>query len=78
MIVRTQDETAIYDIEKMMCVYAVQSQDKKDEFIVYGLSYTGELAYPFGRYKTMERAKSIVEEIYALCTSQSRYDMPII
>ena len=72
MIIRSQDETAIYDLDKAFSVYASEDGD------VLVLGYTGELAYNLGKYKTQERAKEIVEEIYAYCGSQSRYDMPIV
>ena len=72
MIVRSQDSRAIYDLTKMNSVFA------NEEGLVYALSYTGELAYPLGKYDTEERAKEVVEEIYALFDSQSRYDLPIV
>lgn len=72
MIVRSQDSRAIYDLTKMNSVFA------NEEGHVYALNYTGELAYPLGKYDTEERAKEVVEEIYALFDSQSRYDLPII
>lgn len=76
MVVRTQDESAIYDLEKLMSVYAITN--KEGENVVYALSYTGELAYPLGEYKTLDRAKEIVGEIFALCHSSTLYEMPIV
>lgn len=77
MIIKSQDDSAIYDIEKLMCVYAVENEDEGTA-IVYALGYTGELSYPLGEYKNMERAKEVVGEIFALCHSQSLYEMPIV
>ena len=76
MLIRTQDEMAIYDLEKMSSIYV--TKDDEDTYTVYCLGYTGELAYPIGKYKKEERARAIIEEIYALCNSASRYDMPIV
>lgn len=42
------------------------------------LGYTGELAYKLGEYKTQDRAKEVIEEIFAFCDSQSKYDMPVV
>ena len=72
MIIRSQDETAIYDLNKAFSIYASEEGD------VLLLGYTGELAYSLGHYKTRDRAKEIVEEIYAVCGVQSRYDMPLV
>lgn len=72
MIIRSQDSCAIYDTEKMSSVYTTE------EGIVYALSYTGEISFPIGEYATQERAKEVIEEIYALCDVQSRFDMPVV
>ena len=72
MIIRTQDENAIYDFEKMSGVYTNEDGN------VYALGYTGELAFPLGTYATQERAREIIGDIYALVDSQSRFDMPIV
>ena len=72
MVVRNQDCTAIYDLEKMNSVFA----NEKGE--VHALSYTGEIAYPLAKYDTEERAKEVVSEIYALFDCQSRYDIPVM
>ena len=72
MIIRVQDESAIYDFEKSFCVYATENGE------VYLMGYTGERAYLLGTYKNEERAKEVIKEIFALCDCQSRYDMPIV
>ena len=72
MIIRSQDETAIYDLEKAFSIYA------NEEGEIFVLGYTGELAYKLGQYKTQDRAKEVVEEIYAFYGVQNRYDMPLI
>jgi hypothetical protein len=72
MVIRTQDESAIYDLSKMSSVYT------NEDGIIYALGYTGELAYPLGQYATQERAKEVVEEIYSLFEAQSRYDLPVV
>lgn len=76
MIIRTQDETAIYDFDKLVSVYAHEEEDGTCK--IYVLSYSGEIAYPLGEYKRVERGKEIVAEIFALCDAQHRYDMPIV
>lgn len=72
MIIRSQDECAIYDTEKMSSIYT--DTDGK----VYILGYTGEITYPIGDYANQERAKEVIEEIYALIDSQTRFDMPVV
>ena len=72
MVLRSQDDKAIYDLTKMNCVFA------NEKGIVYALNYTGELAYPLGKYETEERAQEVVDEIYALFDTQSRYNLPIM
>lgn len=72
MIIRTQDESAIYDTEKAFSIFTNEDNE------VMALGYTGELAYKLGEYKTHDRAKEVVEEIYAFYDSQSKYDMPVV
>lgn len=72
MIIRTQDGDAIYDCSKAFSIVA----DKDGQVLCLG--YTGELAYVLGRYNNQERAKEIVEEIFALIGSQEKYDMPMM
>lgn len=76
MLIKSQDDSAIYDLDKVLSVYAVTNNDGLN--IVYALSYAGELAFPLGEYKTLERAKDIVGEIFAVSNSQSLYEMPIV
>lgn len=72
MVIRTQNENAIYDLDKMASVFA------NDKGCVYVTNYSGELASLLGEYETYDRAVEIVEEIYALFDTQRRYDMPVI
>jgi len=72
MVIRVQNEEAIYDVNKLLSIFA--SNDGK----VYGLNYDGELAYELGDYSSKERAVEIVEEIYSIFDGQTRYDMPVI
>ena len=72
MVIRTQDENAIYDLNKMASVFA--NNDGK----VYTTNYSGELASLLGEYESYDRAVEIVEEIYALFDTQRRYDMPVM
>lgn len=76
MLIKSQDDSAFYDLEKILSVYAVTNKDGLN--IVYALSYAGELAFPLGEYKTLERAKEVVGEVCASSSSQSLYEMPIV
>lgn len=77
MIVRTQDETAIYDLDKLVSVYAYDDKEE-NKAKVLALSYASNVAYPLGVYRNMERAKEVVGEIFALSHSQHLYEMPIV
>lgn len=72
MIIISQDENATYDLGKAFAVNA------NSEGEVHLVNYSGELAFLLGSYKSEERAKEIVAEIFALFDLQSRYSMPII
>lgn len=72
MVIRAQNEEAIYDASKLLSVFA------SDDGNVYGLNYNGELAYTLGEYDSKERAVEVVEEIYSVFDGQTRYDMPVI
>lgn len=69
MYIRTQDEQAIFDFDK----YGFISANQNGEVCMGG----GETAYFLGKYATQERAKEVVEDIYANL-EMSRYDMPIV
>lgn len=70
MYIRTQTEETIVDSEKLLSITA-------ETGIVYlNLIYEGSIVA--GSYKSQERAKEVVGEIYALLDVQSRYDMPIV
>lgn len=71
MIILSQNNEAIYDTEKSVCIYA------KDN-IVYLMNYSGELAYILGEYKSDDRAKEIVEDIFVLQNCQDKYEMPMV
>lgn len=70
MYLRTQTEEAIIDIEK--CTSVVIEENNVYVNLAYGGSFL------CGTYKTKERAKEIVGEIFALLDVQTRYDMPIV
>lgn len=72
MIIRTQDESALYDTDKAFSIFSNEDGE------VMALGYTGELAYKLGEYETQDRAKEVVEEIYSFYDVQTRYDMPVI
>ncbi len=72
MVIRTQDSSAIYDCSKAFSIVAQKNGD------VLCLGYSGELAYTLGHYESFDRAKEVVEEIFALIGSQDKYDMPTI
>ncbi len=71
MLIITQNNDAIYDTDKGLSIYA------KDETI-YFLNYSGELAYPLGKYKDSDRARAVIEEIFIMQDSQDKYEMPIV
>ena len=50
MVIIAQDEKSIYDLEKF------SSATAKEDGTVYLLNYSGELAFPVGKYETEERA----------------------
>lgn len=70
MYLRTQTEEAIVDLEKVSSVVA------EDGTIYLNIFSDGSMIA--GKYKSQERAKEIVGEIYALLDVTSRYDMPVI
>lgn len=72
MIIRTQNELALYDTDKAFSIFANEDGE------VMALGYTGELAYKLGEYKTEDRAREVIEEIYSFYDIQSRYDMPVV
>lgn len=71
MIILAQDNEAIYDTEKSVSICI------KDNTI-YMLNYSGELAYPLGKYKDADRAREVVEDIFTLQGCQEKYEMPLI
>lgn len=77
MVIKTQDEKAIYDLDKLVSVYALEDKET-GETTVLGLAYGTNMAYPFGVYKHNDRAKEIIGEIFALCHSSTLYEMPIV
>ena len=70
MYLRTQSEEAIIDLEKISSIVAENGK------VYLNLIYDG--SFVAGTYKTQERAKEIVGEIFALLDVSSRYDMPIV
>ena len=73
MHILNQDETAIYDLEKMACVYV-----HLESRTVYVMMYATDIAFPLGTYKTIERAKEVVKEIFCMNGMTEKYDMPIV
>lgn len=79
MVIRTQDDSAIYDVDKLLSIYVQKSDDEEDTYYhVFGLSYAGEMAFDLGSYNNEERAKEVVGEIFALCNSSTLYEMPVV
>ena len=72
MVIRVQNETAIFDLDKMASVFS------SEEGVVYATNYSGETAYALGEYEDQDRATEIVEEIYSIFDTQRRYDMPVV
>ena len=72
MIIRTQNGTAIFNCSLCSCIFT----DKDGH--VFLLGHTGELSYELGVYATEDRAKEVIEEIFALIGVQDKYDMPVV
>ena len=70
MYLRTQNEEIVIDVEK--CTSVVAEEGSVYFNVDNGTSFLG------GTYKTQERAKEVIGEIYAVLDVTSRYDMPII
>lgn len=70
MYIRTQTEETIVDTEKILSITAETAT------VYLNLIYEGYVVA--GTYRSQERAKEVVGEIYALMDVQSRYDMPIV
>ncbi len=70
MYLRTQTEEAIIDLDKITSIVA------ENGTVYLNLLYDG--SFVAGTYKTHERAKEVVGEIFALLDVTSRYDMPIV
>ena len=70
MYLRTQNEEIVIDVEKCTSIVAEQGS-------VYANVDNGT-SFLCGSYKTQERAKEVVGEIYAVLDVTSRYDMPIV
>lgn len=72
MIIRTQNSLALFDLDKALSISATETGE------VVLISYAGEVAYCLGEYGTQERAKEVLEEIFAFIGVQDKYDMPVI
>ena len=70
MYLRTQDDDAIVDLDKFTAIVA---EDGK----VFINMYDGNSLLA-GEYKDQERAKEVLQEIYATLDVMSRYEMPIV
>lgn len=71
MLVITQNNDAIFDLEKFSCIFA-------DEGNVLAISYAGESTFKLGTYDTHERAVEVVAEIFTLFGSQDKMEMPVV
>ena len=70
MYLRTQNEEIVIDMTK--CTSVVVEEESVYANVENGASFL------LGTYKTQERAKEIIGEIYAVIDVTSRYDMPIV
>lgn len=68
MYIRTQDEMAIFDFDR----YGFISANEEGEVF---MGYESESGFALGKYENRERAKAVVQDIYANL-EMSRYDMP--
>lgn len=70
MYLRAQNDDAIVDLDKFT---AIVVEDGK----VFVHLYDGN-SLLIGEYKDQERAKEVLQEIYATLDVMSRYEMPIV
>ena len=70
MYILTQDSEAIYEITGYE--YIAVTEDGK--VVLGNIQYT----YALGQYKSLERAKEVVAEIFVMIGSVSKYEMPVI
>ena len=70
MFLRTQNDDAIVDLDKFTAIVA---EDGK----VFIHLYDGNSLLA-GEYKDQERAKEVLQEIYATLDVMSRYEMPVV
>ena len=67
---RTQNEEIVIDMTRCTSVVAENGD-------VYANVENGT-SFLLGKYKSQERAKDVIGEIYAILDVTSRYDMPIV
>lgn len=70
MYILTQNEMAVFDFDK----YGFISSNSDGEVYIGGASDTGFL---IGQYKTVERAKEVIMDIY-INIGMGRYEMPLV
>ena len=71
MYIRTQDEKTVFNFSYF--VY-ISCNELGEVFI----GIEGGKGLLLGKYKTVERAKEVLEDIYINLDISSRYDMPIV
>ena len=71
MLILTQDNSAIYDFDTSLGIFA-NEEDKS----VYLLAYGNQTAYKIGEYTTFERAKEVVADIFMKYDYEDKYEMP--
>lgn len=70
MFILTQDSMAIFEITRFDYI-AVTEEGR----VVAG---DAQINYFLGEYKSIDRAKEVVEEIFSMIGSVQKYDMPVI
>lgn len=75
MLLMYQNEAGFVDFDKLLGIETDENEEGHGLVVAYG--YDG-VSFPVGEYKTLDRAKEIVKEIYAIEGCMSRYELPIV
>lgn len=76
MLILYQNEAGFVDFDKLLGIEAEEVEESGHGLVIaYGYD---NASIPVGEYKTLDRAKEIVKEIYAIEGCMSRYELPIV
>lgn len=72
MFILTQNQTGVADTSKCFGIHIVD-----ESTVIRAYTFDGDGWMKLGKYKTVERAKEVVQEINtALCEHRVSFDMP--